>query len=123
MKLLKISFYISNLILIIFYLFPGSILGCFFYNDCNIQPEIIDNFFVSFNHLIVFFIISLLGIFSFKNDLKKISYYLILLSFLLEFFHLIIPNRAYEHADLFGNILGVVISLILYKFLILRRLK
>ena len=95
MKLLKISFYISNLILIIFYLFPGSILGCFFYNDCNIQPEIIDNFFVSFNHLIVFFIISLLGIFSFKNDLKKISYYLILLSFLLEFFHLIIPNRAY----------------------------
>ena len=123
MKLLKISFYILNLILIIFYLFPGSILGCFFYNDCNIQPEIIDNFFVSFNHLIVFFIISLLGIFSFKNDLKKISYYLILLSFLLEFFHLIIPNRAYEHADLFGNILGVVISLILYKFLILRRLK
>ena len=123
MKFIKISFYISNLILIIFYLFPGSILGCFFYNDCNIQPEIIDNFFVSFNHLIVFFIISLLGIFSFKNDLKKISYYLILLSFLLEFFHLIIPNRAYEHADLFGNILGVVISLILYKFLILRRLK
>ena len=123
MKFLKISFYISNLILIIFYLFPGSILGCFFYNDCNIQPEIIDNFFVSFNHLIVFFIISLLGIFSFKNDLKKISYYLILLSFLLEFFHLIIPNRAYEHADLFGNILGVIISLILYKFLILRRLK
>ena len=123
MKFLKISVYISNLILIIFYLFPGSILGCFFYNDCNIQPEIIDNFFVSFNHLIMFFIVSLLGIFSFKNDFKKISYYLILLSFLLEFFHLIIPNRAYEHADLFGNILGVIISLILYKFLILRRLK
>ena len=123
MKFLKISFYISNLILIIFYLFPGSILGCFFYNDCNIQPEIIDNFFVSFNHLIIFLIISLLCFFSFKNDFKKILYYLILLSFLLEFFHLIIPNRAYEHADLFGNILGVIISLILYKFLILRRLK
>jgi len=123
MKFLKISFYISNLILIIFYLFPGSILGCFFYNDCNIQPEIIDSFFLSFNHLIIFLIISLLGFFSFKNDFKKILYYLILLSFLLEFFHLIIPNRAYEHADLFGNILGVIISLILYNFLILRRLK
>ena len=123
MKLLKISFYISNLILIIFYLFPGSILGCFFYNDCNIQPEIIVNNYISFNHLFVFFIISFLGLFSFKNNLKKISYYLFLLSFLLEFSHLIIQNRGYEHADLFGNILGVLISLILFNFLTLRRLK
>ena len=123
MKLLKISFYISNLILIIFYLFPGSILGCFFYNDCNIQPEIIVNNYISFNHLFVFFIISFLGLFSFKNNLKKISYYLFLLSFLLEFSHLIIPNRGYEHADLFGNILGVFMSLILFNFLTLRRLK
>ena len=123
MKLLKISFYTSNLILIIFYLFPGSILGCFFYNDCNFQPEIIANNFISFNHLLVFFIISFLGLFSFKNSLKKISYYLFLLSFLLEFLHLIIPNRGYEHSDLFGNILGVLISLILFNCLILRRLK
>ena len=122
MKFLKISFYISNLILIIFYLFPGSILGCFIYKDCNIQPKIIDDFFISFNHLLVFFIISFLGFFSFKKDLKKVSYYLILLSFLLEFLHIIIPNRGYEHADLFGNIFGVLISLILFKFLILRRL-
>jgi len=34
----KIGFYFANIILITLYLYPGSILGCFLYNDCNIQP-------------------------------------------------------------------------------------
>ena len=123
MKILKNSFYVLNIILIIFYLYPGSILGCFLYNDCYIQPQLTKDFLVSSNHFYVFFILSVIGFLSFSKDLKKISYYLILLSILLELLHIIIPNRGFEVADLLGNILGVLLSLILFKLFIFRRLK
>jgi hypothetical protein len=35
--------------------------------------------------------------------------------------HIIIPNRGFEVADLLGNVLGVILSIILYKLLSLRR--
>ena len=123
MKILKNSFYVLNIVLFIFYLFPGSILGCILYNDCYIQPQLTRDFLVSSNHFYVFFILSVIGFLSFSKDLKKISYYLILLSILLELFHIIIPNRGFEVADLLGNILGVLSSLILFKLFIFRRLK
>ena len=123
MKILKNSFYVLNIILIIFYLYPGSILGCFLYNDCYIQPQLTSDFLVSSNHFYVFFILSVIGFLSFSKDLKKIFYYLILLSILLELLHIIIPNRGFEVADLLGNILGVLLSLILFKLFIFRRLK
>ena len=123
MKILKNSFYVLNTTLIIFYLYPGSILGCFLYNDCYIQPQLTKDFLVSSNHFYVFFILSLIGFLSFSKDLKKMSYYLILLSILLELLHIIIPKRSFEVPDLLGNILGVLLSLILFKFFIFRRLK
>ena len=123
MKILKNSFYFSNIIIIIFYLFPGSILGCFLYNDCFIQPQLTRDFIVSSNHVYVFFILSTLGFISFSKNLKKITYYLILLSIVLELLHIIIPNRSFEVEDLLGNILGVLLSLILFKLFIFRRLK
>ena len=123
MKILKNSFYVLNIMLIIFYLYPGSILGCFLYNDCYIQPQLTRDFLVSSNHFYVFFILSAIGFLSFSKNLKKISYYLILLSILLELLHIIIPNRGFEVADLLGNILGVLLSLILFKLFIFRRLK
>ena len=123
MKMLKNSFYFVNIILIIFYLYPGSIFGCFLYDDCYIQPQITRDFFVSSNHVYVFFIFSFLGYLSFSKKLKKIIYYLILLSIVLEILHIIIPNRSFEVADLLGNLLGVILSLILFKLFIFRRLK
>ena len=123
MKILKNSFYVLNIILIIFYLYPGSILGCFLYNDCYIQPQLTRNFIVSSNHFYVFFILSVIGFLSFSKDLKKISYYLILLSIILELLHIIIPNRGFEVADLLGNILGVLLPLIIFKLFVFRRLK
>ena len=123
MKILKNSFYVLNIVLFIFYLFPGSILGCILYNDCYIQPQLTRDFLVSSNHFYVFFILSVIGFLSFSKNLKKISYYLILLSIVLELLHIIIPNRGFEVADLLGNILGVLLSLILFKFFIFRRLK
>ncbi len=123
MKILKNLFYFSNIIIIIFYLYPGSILGCFLYNDCFIQPQLTRDFIVSSNHVYVFFILSTLGFISFSKTLKKITYYLILLSIVLELLHTIIPNRSFEVEDLLGNILGVLLSLILFKLFIFRRLK
>ena len=123
MKILKNSFYVLNIVLFIFYLFPGSILVCILYNDCYIQPQLTRDFLVSSNHLYVFFILSAIGFLSFSKDLKKISYYLILLSILLELLHIIIPKRSFEVPDLLGNILGVLLSLILFKLFIFRRLK
>ena len=123
MKILKNSFYVLNIVLFIFYLFPGSILGCILYNDCYIQPQLTRDFLVSSNHFYVFIILSMIGFLSFSKNLKKISYYLILLSILLELLHIIIPNRGFEVADLLGNIMGVLLSLILFKLFIFRRLK
>jgi len=124
MKKLKIffkkGFYSSNIILIIFYLFPGSILGCFLYNDCYIQPQITRDFIISSNHFYAFILLTSLGVFSFHNT-KKINFliiYLFLLSIILELFHIIIPNRRFEISDLFGNIVGVILVILIYKIVI-----
>ena len=124
MKKLKIffkaGFYSFNIILIIFYLFPGSILGCFLYNDCNIQPQISRDFIISSNHFYSFILLTSLGVISF-HDTKKINFltaYLFLLSIILELFHVIIPVRRFELSDLFGNIVGVILTVFIYKVVI-----
>ena len=119
-KFFKIGFYSSNIILIIFYLYPGSIFGCFLYNDCYVQPQITQDFIVSANHVYAFILLTSLGLFSFHNT-EKINFlifYLFLLSIILELFHIIIPVRAFEMSDLFGNILGVILVVFIYKVVI-----
>jgi VanZ family protein len=116
----KIGFYFANIILITLYLYPGSILGCFLYNDCNIQPQITRDFIISTNHAYAFALLSSLGVLSFHNT-KKINFliiYLFLLSIILELFHIIIPVRGFELIDLFGNIVGVILVVFIYKVVI-----
>ena len=64
---IKFIFHIANILLLIFYLFPGSIFGCFFYNDCKIQPQLTSDFIVASNHVYVFAIISLLGFLAYSK--------------------------------------------------------
>ena len=122
-KLLITGFYIANLVLIVFYLYPGSILGCYLYNDCYIEPQITVNFVISSNysissnHFYAFIVLSTLGVFAYRNT-KKIKFlvkYLFLLSIILELLHIPIPIRTFEWGDLFGNILGITLVLIIYK--------
>ena len=117
--MLKILFHFYNLLLIILYIYPGSILGFLVYKDLSRQPQITSDFFsISSNHLYFFIILSLLGLLSIKKNLL-LFFYLILISIFLEVCHLIIPNRSFQFSDLFGNILGVIIPFIintLYKF-------
>ena len=115
----KFIFYLLNLILIIFYLFPGSLLGCFLYNNCNRQPQITGDFIISSNHLYIFFLLSIVGFFTYRNSyqLRLLNLYLVLIAIVLEILHVFIPNRSFEFADLFGNLIGVLI-LIIIQFII-----
>ena len=114
----KFIFYLSNLILIFLYLFPGSVLGWILYNDLSLQPQITPDFIISTNHLYAFLIISTIGLLTFNisNQFIYISLYLIFLSLALEVAHYFIPKRSFEFSDLFGNLLGVIIVLILFYF-------
>ena len=113
--MLRISFYIINIMLIIFYLYPGSLLGCIFYNNCNIQPNLTPDFLISSNHFFAFLLYGLIALISFSKELKKITIYIIFISIFLEFTHLFIPNRSFEIPDLFGNLIGVLLSFIIFK--------
>ena len=116
----KIGFYFVNILLITLYLYPGSILGYFLYNDYNIQPQITRDFIISANHFYAFILLTSLGVLSFHNT-QKINFliiYLFLLSIILESFHIIIPVRGFELSDLFGNIVGVILIVFIYKIII-----
>ena len=112
----KFFFYLCNFILIILYLYPGSILGWFLYNDASLQPQITPNLLVSSNHVYAFLILSFVGFFTYKkiDKLKFLSIYLILLSIILEILHFFIPERSFEFPDLFGNLIGVNIVIIIF---------
>ena len=112
----KFFFYLCNLTLIILYLFPGSILGWFLYNDASLQPQITPDLIVSSNHVYAFLILSFVGFFTFKKikQLKFLGIYLIFLSIMLEILHYFIPERSFELSDLFGNLVGVIIVIIIF---------
>jgi len=111
----KFFFYLLNLILITLYLSPTTIVGIFFYNDLYFYSQISPDFKVSVNHIYVFLIFSFVGLLTYKkkNHLINLSIYLISLSIILELIHILIPYRSFESADIFGNITGVVIALII----------
>ena len=107
----KIFFYVINLLLIVLYLFPGSLLGCIFFDNCKVQPKITSDFIISSNHFYAFGFVTILGFLTFLNSekLKQVLYYLLVISVLLEVFHIVIPERSFQWSDLFGNLLGVIV--------------
>lgn len=107
----KIIFYLTNFSLIFLYLFPGSLIGLIIYSDKNIQPQITSDFIISSNHFYVFILLSIISFLSFNKlgQSKIVAIYLILLSIILEIFHIIIPERSFQWSDLFGNLMGVII--------------
>jgi len=118
LKFLKFIFHISVILLIIISLYPGSLLGYFFYGDITHQPNLIKNpFGTTINHFIYYIYISLLGFFIYlkTGNFKKLVYGLFFLSAILEVFQLIIPNRSFQIGDLIGNILGVTVAYFVIK--------
>ena len=111
----KIIFYFTNFSLIFLYLFPGSLIGLILYSDKKIQPQITSDFVISSNHFYVFILLSIISFLSFNKlgQSKIIAIYLILLSIILEIFHIIIPERSFQWSDLFGNLMGVIIVILI----------
>ena len=119
LKLLEYIYYFSLVILFIIYLFPGSLIGYFLYGNLVQQPNLIPNpIGTSINHLIFFGYITILAL-TIRTKVKNIltDYKIILfISFILEFLHFIIPNRAFEFYDLIANMLGVLIIIFIKRF-------
>mgnify|MGYP001258358980 CR=1 FL=1 len=119
-KLTKYAYYFSLIVLLIIYLFPGSLIGYFLYDNLGQQPNLIANpIGTSINHFLFFSYITILVIIvrlRFKNIF--LNYQVILfISCILEISHLVIPNRAFELYDLIANIAGVAIVLLCYSFI------
>ena len=115
----KFIFYLCNFILIFLYLFPGSLLGLIIYKDISLQPQITSDFiFISTNHLYAYIVLSVVGFLTYRknNQFNILSIYLIFLSIVLELLQYFVPNRSFEFSDLFGNIAGVIITIILFYF-------
>ncbi len=119
-KYLDLFFKISNFIIVILYLYPGSILGWIIYGNLKLQPQLTGDFLsLSSNHFYTFLILSFIAVLSYSNNSKKLNYmflYLFSISITLELAHIVIPNRSYQFEDLIGNITGVIVSYILIKF-------
>ena len=111
----KIIFYSFNFFLVVLYLFPGSLTGLFIHGDKQIQPQITPDFLISSNHFYVFVLIAIIGFLTFlePKHIKNLIIYLILLSIVLEIFHIFIPERSFQWSDLFGNFIGVIIVILI----------
>ena len=118
-SIFKYLFYFSFIILLILYLFPGSLIGYFLYGNLEKQPDLISNpIGNSFNHLVFFICLSILGFIFRSNQRKLINSFsfLFLISIILELLHYFIPNRAFELNDLYANSLGVMLAFLMFKF-------
>ena len=115
----KVIFYLINIFLIILYLYPGSLLGLIIYDNKSIQPQLTPDFIISSNHFYVFMLVSIVGFFTFVKSKKNkfLIIYLIFLSVTLEIFHLVIPERSFQWSDLFGNLVGVIVVILLNNFI------
>ena len=120
-RIVRYLYYFSLAGLLILYLFPGSLIGYFIYGDLGKQPDMIPNpMGTSINHALAFFYLSILGLMSYLRGpgFNQTIIFLIVLSLLLELSHLIIPNRSFQSLDLFANLLGTLLSIViifLYK--------
>ncbi len=115
-RIIQYLYYLSIVGLLILYLFPGSLMGCFFYGDCKKQIYLISNpLGTSINHAIAFFYLTILGLLSNTKDfyLKKTLIFLISLSILSELSHLIIPNRSFQSLDILANLLGTFLAIVI----------
>ena len=120
-KLIEYLYYFSLITLFILYLFPGSLIGYFFYGDLGKQPNLVDNpIGTSINHLFCFMYITTLAVICNLKQIRIFTnlYFIFFISILLEISHYFIPNRAFELYDLFGNMIGVILIFLLKRIIL-----
>ena len=120
-KLLEYSYYFSLIILLVLYLFPGSLVGYFLYGNLGQQPDLISNpIGTSINHLISFIFLSFLAFILRvrKQNFSNSFQFLFFTSIFLELLHRFIPNRAFEYYDLLANTIGVIFAYLFIKLIL-----
>ena len=87
-------------------------------DDFKKQPQITPDFIISTNHLYAYIVLSIIGFLTYRknNQFNILSIYLIFLSIVLEVLQYFVPNRSFEFPDLFGNLAGVIIAIIIFYF-------
>ena len=115
-RVYKLIFHFLNISIIILSIYPGSLLGCYLFNDCNYDPQITKDFIVSTNHLYAFSILTIFGILAYNKNakIKFLFIYLLVISIILELIHVFIPVRVFQIEDLFGNFIGVILVISIY---------
>ena len=118
-RIVRYLYYFSLTGLLVLYLFPGSLIGYFLYGDLGKQPDMIPNpMGTSINHTLAFFYLTIIGLISYLNQTSfyKILIFLVTLSLFLELSHLFIPNRSFQSLDLFANLLGTLLAIVIIFF-------
>ena len=118
LKMIKYLYYFSLIVLLILYLFPGSLIGYLLYGDLGKQPNLIDNpIGTSINHLFCFMYITTLAVICNLKQIRIFTnlYFIFFISIFLEISHYFIPNRAFELYDLLANMIGVILIFLLRK--------
>ena len=120
-RTIQFIYYLSVIVLFVLYLFPGSLIGYFLYDDLGRQPNLISNpAGTSINHFAYFIYLSIIGLLGHLKDdnFKKVLIFLLFSSIILEISHLIIPNRSFQYLDLIANFVGVLLGyciIIIYR--------
>ena len=120
LKLIEYLYYFSLAVLLVLYLFPGSLIGHLLYGDLGKQPNLVDNpIGTSINHFLCFMYLSALAVICNLKQTQIFTnfYFIIFISIFLEVSHFIIPNRAFEFYDLFANVVGVLMIFLLRKLI------
>ena len=120
-KLIEYLYYFSLITLFTLYLFPGSLIGYFFYGDLGKQPNLVDNpIGTSINHLFCFMYITTLAVICNLKQIRIFTnlFFIFFISILLEISHYFIPNRAFELYDLLANMIGVILIFLLKKMIL-----
>ena len=120
LKFIIYLYYFSLVLLLILYIFPGSLIGYFLYSELGKQPNFFANpIGTSINHVFYFSYLTFLGLIYNSKEKKIINGFIFLLtiSVFLELLHFFIPNRAFELYDLIGNSTGVIGIFFLFKLI------
>ena len=102
-KLTRYLFYFSVFFLFLIYLLPGELIE---FNKTNIKEKTISQ--GSINHFYYFIYLTIVGLVAYIDKIFfiKTSIFLLILSILIEFLHLYVPNREFSLFDIMANVSG-----------------
>ena len=129
LKHINYLYFLSLLVILIFYLFPGDIVSYFIHGNYekNINPiqnpiassihSLVNTGGYSINHVLTFSFITGVGLLTYfkEKNFYLALFFFIFFSIFLELLHFIIPNRAFELSDLISNLIGVMVVLFVFK--------